>query len=262
MSRLIDILQRVDQAAAQPIGFRRTGQETAARRILLIASMKPGTTDKPADYAEAADALLISLAQSKLAATTLQTMVRPLKDIPWGVYLEDGDDKKTATLITAGCDFVVFPAASPISTTPQDTKVGKILQVESSMDDSLLRAISNLPIDAVLVTDTLEESGLLLWHQLMIYQHLTNLINKPLLASVPLNITESELKALWEAGVDGVVVEAKTGKPESLKTLRQTINKLPPRSARRRGKNEALLPYPSVAKAEEPEEEEEEEEYE
>jgi len=44
--------------------------------------------------------------------------------------------------------------------------------------------------------------------------------------------------------------------------VRQTINKLPPRSARRRGRNEALLPYPSVAKAEEPEEEEEEEEYE
>ena len=106
-----------------------------------------------------------------------------------------------AALVEAGCDFVVIPAAGRIATTPQEEKVGRILQVESSMDDGLLRAANDLPVDAVLVTDTFEGSGPLVWHQLMIFQHLARLISKPLIVSIPADVNGEELKALWEAGV-------------------------------------------------------------
>ena len=65
------------------------------------------------------------------------------------------------------------------------------------------------------------------WHHLMLFQRLANLLSKPLLVPVPLNITAGELKALWEAGVDGVVVEAGAEPPAGgLKELRQAIGKL------------------------------------
>ena len=57
-------------------------------------------------------------------------------------------------------------------------------------------------------------------------------------------VTPSELQALWQAGVDGVVVEVGVGQPaERLKELRQVIDKLVFPSPRKRKKAEVLLPY-------------------
>jgi hypothetical protein len=65
-----------------------------------------------------------------------------------------------------------------------------------------------------------------------------------LLASIPSNVTANELQALWEAGVDGVVIEVGDRQPtDRLKELRQVIDKLAFPSQRKRGKTEALLPH-------------------
>jgi hypothetical protein len=159
-----------------------------------------------------------------------------------------------ATLIEAGCDFVVFSPTSLITDLPQDEKIGKVLQVESSMDDGLLRAINDLPADAVLVTDTLESEETLTMHRLMIYRHLANFIAKPLIAPVLVKITEAELKALQDAEIDGVMAEG-----DDLKELRKTIGKLPPRSTKKRDKAGVLLPQISGETVAAPPDEEEEE---
>ena len=104
---------------------------------------------------------------------------------------------------------MVFSPTSRIPDLPQDEKIGKILQVESSMDDGLLRAVNDLPADAVLVTDTLDNNETLTMHRLMIYRHLANFIAKPLIVPVPANITEAELKALQDAEIDGVMAEGR-----------------------------------------------------
>jgi hypothetical protein len=76
-------------------------------------------------------------------------------------------------------------------------------------------------------------------------------------------VTADELQALWEAGIEGVVVEVSAGQPQDrLKELRQVIDELAFPSTRQREKAEALVPR--IGK--EPggtivEEEEEEEEY-
>jgi hypothetical protein len=129
------------------------------------------------------------------------------------------------------------------------------------MDDSLLRAINSLPVDAVMVADTFE-GGALVWHELMIFQHLANILAKPPIINIPPNITEAELKALWEAGVDGVVVEASALKAGGLKKLCDAIGKLPPRSKRKRGKIDALLPRTGGESGAVTPPDEEEEEYE
>jgi hypothetical protein len=123
--------------------------------------------------------------------------------------------------------------------TGQDEKIGKIIQVESSMDDGLLLAVNSLPADAVLITDALESSETLTVHQLMIYRHLANFIAKPLIVPVSANISEAELKALQDAEIDGVMVEVEW---ENLKELSKTISKLPPRSKKKREKGGIILP--------------------
>lgn len=263
MSRLIDEFSRATQAIAQPMGFRTARPAAPAARILLIASLVIGTTGNPADCTHGANAILLRTGKSRPTAKAIQTIVESLPDIPWGIYLDDNDDKRAAAMVEAGCDFAVFPAASRIATTPREEKVGRILQVESSMDDGLLRAANDLPVDAVLVADTFEGSGSLVWHQMMIYQHLARLISKPLIVPITADVNGEELKALWEAGVDGAVVEVDKTMTGGLKELRQAIDKLPPRSPRKRDKVEALLPRAGgESKAVTPDEEEEEEEYE
>lgn len=261
MSRLIEKFHKASQVDAPPMGFRTARQAEAISKILLIGSLEAGTVENPADYLEGADAVIIRFTNKALTAKTVQKIALSLPDIPWGLYLADNDNKKE-TVVAAGGDFIIFPANSPVADTPQDDKVGKILQVELSMDDGLLRAVNDLPLDALLVADTFEGNASLVWRQLMIFQHLANLLSKPLIAPVPADISEKELKVLWDAGVDGIIVEIGAAGAERLKKLRQAIDKLPPRTGRKHGRIEARLPrtVSEEAKTTIPDQEEEEEE--
>jgi hypothetical protein len=258
MSRLIEKFHEASRVAA-PMGFRTARTAAAAPKILLIASLEAGTLEKRADYLDAADGVLIRFTGTALTAKAVQKIAASLPDIPWGLYLGDDDTKKAA--VEAGTDFVLFPIDSQVGDMPKDDKTGKILQVESSLDDGLLRAVNDLPVDAVLVADVFEGEVSLIWHQLMIFQHLANLLSKPLIVPAPINISEKELKALWEAGVDGIIVEVDKAGAAGLKELRQAIDKLPPRLGRKRGKVSVVLPRTGgEAPAPPPDEEEEEDE--
>ena len=243
------------------MGFRTARPAAAALKILLIASLEAGTLEKQADYLDAADAVLVRFTGTTPTVKAVQKIAAVLPDVPWGLYLADDDAKKGAVM-EAGADFVLFHIDSQVTDTPKDDKTGKILQVESSMDDSLLRAVNDLPVDAILAADAFEGSGVaLVWHQLMIIQHLANLFSKPLIVPAPAGINEKELKALWDAGVDGIMVEIEKAGTAGLKELRQAIDKLPPRAGRKRGKVSAVLPRTTgETPAPTPPDEEEEEE--
>jgi hypothetical protein len=260
MSRLIDKFQKAAKSSVQQMGFRTSRAAAPEPGILLIVSLAPEAIKNKADIGNAG-AVLIRPNSVPLTAASVKKIAEILPDIPVGLYLEDTDDKEVAALTEAGCDFLVFPASSRISSASDDKKTGRILQVESSMDDSLLRVVNSLPVDAVLAADTFT-GGALVWHELMIFQHLANTMAKPLIVNIPANITEAELKALWEAGADGVVVDGDKMKAAGMKELQKAIDKLPQRSARKRGKVDAVLPRTgggSLTSAPPDEEEEEDE---
>jgi len=257
MSKLIDKLKKLSQTTPAPMGFRTAKPTETSLPLLIIGRTAVKTTASATKSTAGADALLIYADKASLTAESAQKTAKAHGDIPWGVYLEESGEA-TKALIDAGCDFIVFSPTARINDLPQDEKTGKIVQVDSSMDDGLLRAVNDLPADAVLVTDVLENSETLTMHQLMIYRHLANFIAKPLIVPAAVDITEAELKALQDAEIDGVMVEMDG---ENLKELRQTIGKLPPRSAKKRGKAGVLLPHmPSEAQTTPPPDEEEEDE--
>jgi hypothetical protein len=237
------------------MGFHTSKSVEAGGKLLILGRIKVASTATATKLNTGADAVLFYTDKAETPVKDIPKMAKAVGDVPWGVYLEEGSGDM-ATLIEAGCDFVVFSPTSLITDLPQDEKIGKVLQVESSMDDGLLRAVNDLPADAVLVTDTLESEETLTVHRLMIYRHLANFIAKPLVAPVTVKITETELKALQDAEIDGVMAEG-----DDLKELRKTIGKLPPRSAKKRDKAGVLLPHiGGETKAAPPEEEEEEDE--
>ena len=244
MSRLIDKLNRVSKTVPQRMGFRTTHPIAPKPQILLIASLtQTENIDSMVDYIAGADAVLLHIDKSDVGAKALQKIAQPLPDIPWGGWLGDIDKKRMGMMIKAGCDFVVFTTDSEVLVTDQDDKVGRILQVESSLNEGLLRAVNELPVDAVL---TASEQGKdsLAWYHLMLFQRFADLLTKPLLVSIPLNVTISELKVLWELGVDGVVVGVSTGQPVGrLEEIRKAIGDLASLPPRKRGKAEALIPH-------------------
>jgi hypothetical protein len=206
MSRLIDKFNKAAKSSVQPMGFRTARATAPEPGILLILSLAADAIKSASDIGNAG-AVLIRPNDTPMTAASVKKITESLSDIPVGLYLEDTDDKEMAAFAEAGADFFVFPPSSRISAASEDKKSARILQVESAMDDSLLRAVNSLPVDAVLAADTFT-GGAMVWHELMIFQHLANTMAKPLIVNIPANITEAELKALWEAGADGVVVEA------------------------------------------------------
>jgi hypothetical protein len=260
MSQLIEKFQKASSGNTVPMGFRTARAEARVPRLLLIAGVEAALPDKPGDYIEGADAVLLRTEEAP-GEKALKKMAHALDAVPFGLYLEDDSDGLIEKAGESGLDFAVFSTAGRVAAMPGDKKLGKVLEVDAAMDDGLLRAVNDLPVDAVLLAGG-AESGLL-WHQLMIFQHLANIITRPLIVPAQPDISAGEMKALWDAGVDGILVAADLEKPGGFKKMREAIDKLPARTGRKGGRAQVLLPRPAVeGRPAPPPDEEEEEEYE
>jgi hypothetical protein len=258
MSRLVEKIKKQSEQLPAPMGFRRALPQEAAPSILLIAKVKADAAATLTKNIPGADAVMFSDETSQLTASALKKIIKLLQDVPLGIFLEESKETPAA-LEEAGCDFMVISPMSPLNTMPKKEKTGKILQVDSSMDDGLLHAVNDLPVDAALVTDSFGDGDTLVWHHLMLLRHMALLISKPLIVPVPAAITEDELKALWDAGVEAVVVALDIAKGENLKDLHDIAAKLPRRKPKKQGKMNVFLPRPTESKEAPPPEEEEEE---
>ncbi len=249
MSKFIDKLKVVSQLGSQPMGFKTAAKAPQKPKMLLVAALAEANVEGLADYMTGADAGIAPLPKPSSGAKTAPKMSQAKSNIPWGGWLKDSGEGKLAE---AGYDFFVFPSDTPLAVL-QDSKAGKILEVGASFDEGLLKTIDELPVDAVLISSEQEKGKLLTWRYLMLSRRCADLVNKPLLASVPATVGGSELEALWAAGVVGVVVE--TPPKGRIAELRQIIDKLsfPPPSKQK--KIEPLLPRVSEGEGEEEEEE-------
>ncbi|MFC1967436.1 hypothetical protein ACFLV2_02230 [Chloroflexota bacterium] len=260
MSKLIDKLNQISKAAPPAMGFRAIKETLSKSRMLLVASLSydektTGLTENTAG----ADAVLFSLSKSGWSPESLRGINQALADIPWGVRLSKGNGGKAEKIAKAGGDFLVFGADSKVATSPEATGPGRIFQIEPSLNDGLLRAVNELPVDAVLAG--IEGEDILTWQHLMLLQRLADSLIKPLLVFLPADVAADEIRAIGETGIDGVIAQAGTAdSADGIRKLRQIIDGLPALTPRRRGKTVAIIPGitrtdPEVLDSEEEEEE-------
>jgi len=249
MSKFIDKLSLASQGE-KPMGFRAAAAGASPKPGMLLVALVATNAAKTA--VAGADAVLFSIPKTGVKSPKPKAMSEP--GVPWGGWLKEVTGPGVKQLGEGGADFVVFPAESVSSAILEDDKLGKIVEVEPTLDAGLLKTVDDLPVDAVLVA---AEKPSLTWQDLMLFRRCASLLSKPLLVSVPAEVTASELQALWEAGVSGVVAEA--GKTAE---LRRIIDKLVLPSGGKGRKAEPLVPRISggggVELGEEEEEEEEE----
>lgn len=237
MSRFVDELKRFSQAENQPMGFR-TSPSLLHRPKMMLLVVLDEAGGPAADQVAGADAGLVALAASSPAAVKAASDEVP--GIPWGAWLPGGGKAAGATLKT-GCDFIVFPPDTLLAMPKED--VGKVLAIGASLGEGLLRAINELPVDAVLVTAEPKTGSHLTWQHLMFFRRSADLLAKPLLAQVPPTISAEELQAVWEAGVVGIVVAPGKKAGGKIAGLRQIIDQLKLPAPGRKRKMTPLVPY-------------------
>jgi hypothetical protein len=261
MSKFIDKLKETSQAVVQPMGFGRRRPASPRPRILLVASLGEANVSKLAELVAGADAALLDISDLENDTKTLQGCAAAVPDIPWGGWLRGSQWRKSQTFKALGPDFVVFPAESTPLEVLEDTAAGKIVEVKATLSEGLLRTIDELPVDGVLAFLEGRDSPFLTWQELMLFERLGGLVAKPLLVPVPLKVTAGELKMLWEAGVDGVILTLGPGQPRGgLRQLRQAVDRLAFPLKKRRERVKALLPQVGGAAGTEEEDIGEEEE--
>lgn len=252
MSKFAEKLQRVYRGTAPSLGFRKT-DEAESSPLLVIANLtKTGIAEANALVSAGIDAGIVGA--KGLSAKSFGELTKAVGDVPLGLSLESAEKETIAKSIDLGCDFVVFGLKTPLEAVNKEG-LGRVLKIETSLEPGLIRAINGLPleIDGVLITG--DEPAITI-ERLLIYQRLTELLNKPLLITMSSTITASELTGLFKAGINGLVLP-ETLSAETFASLKKSAAGLS-RADKRKTGAAAILPRVSGELEAETEEEEEE----
>jgi len=244
MSKLIEKLEQLSEGRAQRLGFGAALAREKVSQMVVIAGVPAGDTGLVTTAAKAgAEAILITITPEDKKDEALSKIGSVEIDIPWGVSLDAVTREEARQLAETGCDFVVFAPAGTQAAVLGEEKIGKVLRVDASLNDSLGRTINRLSLDAVLLSRAGEDESPLTVYQLMVYEHLAAGAGKYLLAEMPPGMATDDLESLWELGVRGVVVDLAAKDPEKrLAQVKEAARKLPATGRKKRGKISATLP--------------------
>ena len=153
MSKLIDRLNQTMKGTSRSLGFQVTPTAATKPKIRLLARVSKVVNPRQlAEETDGADGLLIYL--PKADAGTLKTVAEAIGDMPWGWRLEDSPGGNVKKGLKGGADFIIFSSDAAFYV-PEAEGTGRILEVESSLSEGMVRAINELPVDAVLATEKL-----------------------------------------------------------------------------------------------------------
>jgi hypothetical protein len=165
MSKLVEKLERINEGRGQPLGFGAAANRVKTLPMVLIAALPEGDTSAAAVVSAASvDAVLITGAAPQKAGE--------MPDIPWGVALDSVTRDDMERLAGMGCDFVVFSAAGSQAAALNIESIGKVLRIDTSLDENLARTISRLQVDAVFLHQVGGGEGAITVEQLMVYERL------------------------------------------------------------------------------------------
>ncbi len=248
MSRFLDKLERIWAGKAQPLGFGPQTSKAKSPAMAIVTRLSPGEPDVAAlTGEEGADALLVPIDDLERLAETLSQVSKAAGDIPFGISVEAVTKDDVEQLIELGCDFLLFNANEVAAAILSETRIGKVMEVDPSLSDSLARTIARLPIDAVFFS---AEQGPLTVRQLMDYARLASLVGKPSLVALPSVLRREDIEGLWQAGVRGLVLPLEQ---QRLSQVKEIIQALPAIKKRAEKGMDVILPAVELPSEEEEE---------
>ena len=272
-SKLARELAKASRALTARVGFS-IGAEAKCPAMLLLVLLSPDEQDLARTALEAgASGLLVELVSEGEAGISAEAIdkvggiVKIAEGRPCGVLVRSPDNglvERLDQLAAAGVDFVALPIQKASVALLRQSSIGKVLCIDSSVRAESLRGIGALPVDAVLLETVPSEKagGPLTIHQLLLYRQMVELAQKPVIVAAQLKLQPEDAPFLRSLGIEAVLVraEAATSPVETIKGLRQAIDRLPQTVAKLRIRGEEAVPsIGSSMVARTPVEEEEEE---
>lgn len=241
MSKLIDLLDKTTEASSPPLGFgAASGRIATNPPIVLIGQASADEVNGDSALADSkADAVLVTM--TSLDNNALDGVQKALKDRLWGVRVGALSEEQAAQLKEKGCDFVVFDPENTAAAVLNDQDLGSIIAVSADLDEETGGAITGLSLDAAIYAPG--ESLLPLTVQRLIeVQLVRDLVGKHFIISIPAGMTTSDLEALKNAGIAGMVMNLSSH--EDIAEAKEAISRIPHRrpKSRDRGRYSAQVP--------------------
>lgn len=251
MSKLGDRIRKTMRSEPAAIGFRAV-RPAKNPSLLVTVLLDESDRGKVAEAAEkGAGAIVLRGAKPDAVKAAVETA----GEVPLGVWPSEVDVKDAAAFIEAGADFLAFDAASTPAAALLEDKLGYVLVLKDAEDDTYLRVLESLALDAILLDGW---SGPLTLKKQLELRRIAALTRKPLMLPVALPVESDELECLRDAGVSVIAFDASRGSLADMASLISTIEALPGPRRHRETALEVLLPRAAEMAAEEEEEEEEE----
>lgn len=236
---------------AAPIGFRAA--RVAKSPSLLVAVLL--NEDDEGKIAQAVDRGAGAVVLRGAKPNDLEAAVAAAGEVPCGVWPERVEAGVAAALVGAA-DFMAFEAESTPATALLEEKLGYVLALKDGQDDTYLRVLESVALDAILLDGW---AGPLTLRKQVELRRIAGLARKPLMLPVRLPIESGELECLRDAGVSVLLVDGgETKVLDELPSLLKAIEELPGPRRRRETRLEVLLPRAAEMVGDEEGEEEEE----
>ncbi|MCH7626827.1 MAG: hypothetical protein IIC83_12970 [Chloroflexi bacterium] len=241
MSKLIELLDKTTEASSSPLGFgAASGRIATNLQIVLIGQAAADEINGSSTLADSkADAVLVTM--TSLDGTALDGIQKALKDRLWGVRVGALSEEQAVLLKEKGCDFVVFDPENTAAAVLNDRELGAIIAVNADLDEETGGAITGLSLDAAIYAPG--ESLIPLTVQRLIeVQLVRDLVGKHFLISIPAGMTTSDLEALKNAGIAGMVMNLSSH--EDIAKAKEAIDRIPHRRPKSRdgGRYRAQVP--------------------
>ena len=242
MSKLIELIERLGQQSAQPIGFGAlTGRVESPPTMALIGSTAASESASliANGLPDGVDAIVFSDSEARAVLDAAGTGMPD--DTVWGANGSSLGNDDLDALIDAGCDYLLIESSAPAGVVGHPD-LGTIVTTEEPVDRLTGAALRSLKVDGSLNTSGTGTGGIN-FGTLVNVVKVGASIGGVMLVQAREAVSDADLMALRDAGVDGVVVPLED---EALvKQLVESIRKLPPRR-----KSEARGLSPSAPRSE------------
>jgi len=244
MSKLTEKLNRITQGDSKPFGFAASISKATLPQMLTIARIRYNAEAK-AIHENDADAVLLLVDDTSKAIDSIKKMSNDKLPAIWGIEAANISKKEADQLAKIGCDFIVLKLTSPSPALTSDEVLTKVIQISPSIDDSMIRTINLLPIDAVFVQEDAEARDITV-ERLMMYSRIAAMVQQPLLLSVSLKLANDSFETLRDAGVNGLILDwSAPASNKKIAEIKATIQSLPER--KRKNKKSANASLPSLS---------------
>ncbi len=241
MSVLLDRLDKISRGPIKSMGFGASSRADKVPPMALI-----GKLSDPAKSAQGASilakmgadgALIDGLGLDKMT----KKLTKALQKLPWGIRVHELKGDEATRCKEKGCDFLAFAPEEALLDALQDEDTGYILSIQTDMEEIRLRAIEDLPVDAVLLPFDSSGEPLTLEHLLTIGTVRAS-FSKHLLLEVSEILSTRELEGLRDIGVIGLVIDATSHSADALQALKERLDSLPAQPRNQSKGHAAVLP--------------------